>query len=504
MQAARDWLRQRPNQIWLAIFGLYLVGRIILIAGGHIYTSYDAFTYRANPGTVDDGLVSLAGDAPRPWGLPLFYALFGSDGARTVAQWAVGTLAWGWFAWELGSQLVTRLARYGTVGVIALLALTPTVASWDLAILTESLSISLGVAALGLLLHWLRTGRVAALAGLAVVGMWWTFLRPDIRAFTTALIGVLVLVAGRALWRLRTRRYPSRRAAGVRTLACALGAAVVLGSGIGWYAAISPTIEGVNARYDADAIVPPMKQDEHRLVYRLRVEVSLNPRLWDAFTNDLGMPVCPELEEFRRTHTMWDGRQWAYAYKRCAPLVEWVNARKDQIFWTGLAKADPGLFARTFLNELSLSLGGEAYAHVPSVVPKPVERLYFPSRRYGLWTSLSGLVVSLALVLWSGAARGRPGTHAAPRRFASAESRVGHRRLVWFGLLAFGTGVLSSLATIMLVTGELARFGIQEAIAARIGIIALLAAAVDVWLLRRRSGLSSPSAARPGQAPADA
>ena len=486
VHTARDWLRQRPNQIWAAIVGLYLVGRIVLIAGGHIFTSYDAFTYRPNAGTVDDGLLSFAGHSPRPWGLPLFYAPFGNDTARTVGQWAVGTVAWAFFAWEVGRHLRTRLARQVTVAAILLLALTPTVASWDLAILTESLSISFGVLGLGLLLHWLRTGRVAALAGLAIVALWWTFLRPDIRVFTAVLIGVLVLVAARALWRARAGAGPGAGGT-IRTLVCALAAAVVLGSGILWYAAITPALEQAGTRYDADAIVPPMKQDEHRLVYRLRVEVSLNPELWTAFTEDLGMPTCPEIEEFRRTHSLWDGREWAYAYKRCAPLVEWVNERKNQYFWTELAKADPGLFAKVFLDELSLTLGGEAYAPVPRIVP-PVEELAFPSRRYGLPIALAGFALSLGLALWLRVARGSTGA----------------RRLFWFGIVVFATALLSCLSTIMLVTGELQRFGVQEAIATRLAMIALLAASLDAWLHRRRGAVSPTAAATPGQAPADA
>jgi len=493
------WFGQSPARVWFVIFGLYLCGRVGLIAGGQVFLSYDAFTYAPRPGQPDDGLLSFTGHAPRPWGLPLFYAPLPNDTARTVAQWAVGTVAWAYLAWEVGRHLTTRTARYLTVSALLLLALLHAVASWDLAILTESLSLSFGALVIGLLLHWLRTGRLAALVAMTAVAIWWSFLRPDIRVFTAIVIGVLVLVAVRAGWGFWRRR------AVTRTAVAALASATVLGLGIVWYAAITPALEDAGTRYDADAIEPPMKQDEHRLVYRLRVEVSTNPELWAAFKNELGMPTCPELEAFTADRVNWRGREWAYAYKRCPPLVEWVNERKNNYFWSELARANPGLFARTFLQELSYMLGGEIYAHVPHVVPAAVEKIVFPSRRYGLQVALAGMALTLGLAWWSGAARPRPGAHAVKRRHAGAAVTTReHRRLVWLAIVLFGTALLSAVSTIMLVTGELQRFGVQEATAVRVGMIALLGASLDVWLRRRGGGVSSPEAATPGQAPAAA
>jgi hypothetical protein len=466
------------------IFGLYLVGRVVLIAGGHVFTSYDAITYAPRPGQPDDGLLSFTGEAPRPWGLPLFYAPFSSDEARTVAQWALATLTWGFFAWEVGRHLRTRAARYATVAAILFLALLHSVASWDLAILSESVSLSLGVLVLGLLLRWLRTGSVASLAGMTGAALWWTFLRPDIRVFTAVLIGVLVLVAAGRLWRSRQPAPgpDGARAAGTdrtgassqgtptaarRTVTAAALSCLVLAGGIGWYVAITPALERSMTRYDGDAIEPPLPQDEHRFVYRLRVDVSTNPELWQAFTTELGMPTCPELSEFTNDTLNWRGREWAEAYRRCPALVDWVQERKDQYFWADLAAADPGLFAKTFLRQLSLTLGGESYADVPAVVPGAVEKLVVPSRRYGLPLALLGFAATLGLAWWAGALRS-------------------HRRLVWFASGVFATALLSATATIVLVTGELQRFGVQEAVATRVAMLVLLGATLDAWLARRR------------------
>lgn len=502
IKAVRHWFGESPVRVWAVIFGLYLIGRIILIAGGQVYTSYDAITYAPRPGQPDDGLLSFTGQAPRPWGLPLFYAPFGSDESRTVAQWALATLAWAFFAWEVGRHLRTRAARYATTSAILFLALLHAVASWDLAILSESLSLSLGVLVLGLLLRWLRTGSVLSIAGMTAAGLWWTFLRPDIRVFTAILIGVLVLVAGRSWWRSRRAgratalaadtaeppatptRTAGKPAAASRTVAAALASSLVLGLGIVWYAAITPALEQSMTRYDGDAIVPPLPQDEHRLVYRLRVDVSTNPELWHAFKTELGMPTCPELEAFTSDRLNWRGREWAEAYRECPALVAWVHERKNQYFWTDLATTNFPLFAKTFLRQVSLSLGGEIYADVPAVVPSAVEKLAFPSRRYGLPLALLGFAASLGLAWWAGATRT-------------------HRRLVWFSAVVFATALLSAVATIVLVTGELQRFGVQEAVATRVAMLVLLGCALDAWLGRRRdeaaaASVSSTGAARPG------
>jgi hypothetical protein len=197
--------------------------------------------------------------------------------------------------------------------------------------------------------------------------------------------------------------------------------------------------------------------------------------LWNAYKVELGMPTCPELEAFT-TESDWKGRAWVEAYTRCPALVAWVGARKDQLFWSELAAENPALFAKAFLKRTSLNLGGSVYADVPQVVPAQAENLVFPSQRYGLPLALLGFAVAIALGWWSGAIRANP-------------------RLVAFASIVFGTALLSSVATIVLYTGEIQRFGIQETVATRIAIIILLACALDGWLQRRnaaRAATTSP------------
>jgi hypothetical protein len=503
----RAWRRYAANTVAVGatIAMAYLAARLVIVLGGTVFESHDSAVYapREDPARNLGPLLSFVGNAPRPWGLPLFYSLFGSDEWRTVGQWALATVAWAAFAWEVPRHLRTRAARIAVVAAILVFACVRDVASWDLAILTESTSISLGVLVLTFLLRWLRTGSWVAVAAMTLFGIWWTFIRPDIRVFTVVTAAALLLIAARALWRARRGRPaaeatagPADRTAGRptttrRTVTAAVASGLVLGLGIVWYAAITPRMERAMVPYDADAVDPPMAQNEQRFVYRLRVDVSTNPELWATYTTKIGMPTCPELEAFTADTHNWRGREWAEAYRRCPALVGWVQERKNRYFWTDLVTADPALFAKTFFRQLSLTLGGEVYADVPRVVP--FEKLAFPSRRFGLPLALLGFAAAFALAWWAGALRS-------------------HRRLVWFAVGVFAAALLSATATIVMVTGELQRFGVQEAVATRVAMLVLLGCALDAWLARRRgrrpadepAAVSSPEAATPGPAQAAA
>jgi hypothetical protein len=499
------WFADNPIRPWLVIFAAYVAARLVIVIAGPVYQSSDSAVYaaRADPTLNHGPLISLIGHAPRPWTLPVFYAPFPDDQWRAVAQWALATVAWAAFAWEASRHLRTRGARYAIVAGLLLFGCLTQVASWDLAILTESLSISLGVLVLALTLRWLRTRSWVALAGTAFVTICWTFLRPDTRVFTVVMIAVLGIDAlwpsARALWsRWRERGKARHRAASrdrtagqaataTRRLIPGLVAAVVLVASLGWYAAITPSMDRAMVPYDAGAIHPvPLPQAEQIRVFRLRVDVSTDPAMWDAFRNQLGMPSCPELDAFR-SDPVWHEVQWAEAYTRCPALVTWVQARENQNFWTELALKNPGLVLRKFSQELSLNLGGAQYAAAPHVIPGTLEKLVFPSRRYGLPVALVFFGVALWLALWAGARR--------------AGGLV--RRLFWAAIVIFGVALLSAIATVAVFTGELGRYGIQEAYASRLSVILLLGCALDAALQRRRAhrdaaAVSSPTAATPG------
>jgi hypothetical protein len=510
--AVGRWFADNPVPLWLVIFAAYLGARLVIMIQGPIYQSSDSAVYsaRTDPTLNHGPLISLIGHAPRPWTVPVFYALFPDDRWRTIGQSALATIAWAALAWEAGKHLRTRTARYAIVAGLLLFGCLTEVASWDLAILTESLSISLGVLVLALTLRWLRTRSWAALAGTALITVCWTFVRPDIRVFTVVMIVVLGIDAVwptvGPLWRRwRDRRGSARHRAAVpertagtramvtRRLIPAVAAAVVLLGSLGWYAAISPGMDRAMVPYDMGALRPdPLPQPEQVLVFRLRVDVSTDPAMWDAFRNQLGMPSCPELDAFR-ADPVWHEVEWAQAYTRCPALVTWVQARENQNFWTGLALKNPGLFLRKFSAEMSLNLGGAQYAAATHVVPAPLEKLVFPSRRYGLPVALVFFAVALGLAVWAGAWR--------------AGGLL--QRLFWAAIALFGVAMLSAAATVAVFTGELGRYGVRADYASRLSVIMLLGCALDAALLRRRArnsggNISSTAAATSGPAQAAA
>lgn len=454
-----------PATPYLAVFLVFLLGRALLLIGGEVFTARDTYVYayREDPAFNLGPLVSFVGNAPRPWGLPLFYAIFPDDQWRAVGQWAFATFAWTLLAVELARHMRTRLAGVGVFAAVLLLALMTNVASWDFAILTESMSTSIGVVVFALLLRWLRTGSTLWLALMTVAAVWWTFIRPDIRIFIAVLIVILVWFAWRA-WRGRTASPTDWR----RAVGGALVAGLVLTLGIAWYSAITPRMMETFRPYDGDAIPEsPLQPDEQLYVFRLRIDAAYEDRMWSAFKTKLGMPTCAELDEIRKS-SEWRSVEWARAYTRCPDLVAWVQEQpKGALFWSRLATEDPALFARKFTELVSLTLGGEAIANVPQVVPAPVENLGFPSRRYGLAVVVLGLGVALAAALVAGAHRT-------------------HRRLFLASVGLAVVAVGSAVATVVMHSGEYARFGVQETLATRISMIMLLACALDAWWARRR------------------
>jgi hypothetical protein len=453
--------KRSPESLGLiALFVVFLAGRLVMLRGGKILTAPDSWVYahRDDPARNLGPLVSFTGHAPRPWGLPIFYALFGNDSARVAGQWTLATLAWAFLAWELTRQMRTTLARLVTCAAVLGLALMNTVASWDFAILSESISISLGLIVIALFLRWRRTGSVGYLIALTAFAVWWTFIRPDIRVFTVVLILLL------AWYALRGKQ--NRVAPAVACLALLLG--------VGWYAAITPAMNEAFKAYDGDAIPGnPMPLDEEIFVHRLRTLTFTDPALLETFHTKLNMPSCPATEKFAQ-RSDWATIEFGQAYRSCPDMVAWGDGLGHD-FWGGLAKADPVAAAGKFFETVSYTLGGQIYASAPQVVPGLAERAVFPSRRFGLPITLAALAAGLAIALATGGWRR-------------------HRRMLLTGLVLGTTSILSAIAAVARGSGEYGRFGIQETIASRLAVIIFVCLAIDLLVERRRRTLEGESA----------
>jgi hypothetical protein len=420
------------------LLGAFLAGRLVIVTKGVVFSSNDSATYAARPGS--GSLISLFGHAPRLWGVPLFYALFGSDPARAYGQWALGTIAWGALAAVVFGLLRHPLARIAGAAAVLMIGLLPQVDSWDFAILSESLSISLGVLTLALLLHWVATNSRASLIGTIAVAVWWTFTRPDIRVFTVFLLLAMVLFA----WRMPARRTASLVAAGVLLLT------------IGWTTAVFGTAERT---YQASS---PLGVDEG-IMYQLRTQVFPDAPIKAVFVAKLGMPDCPGADAIA-AQPVWRVEEFAAAVDACPALRAWVDQHRDTAM-SEFARADPALYLRMTDDLMKLTLGSAHYASVPGVLPGRLGALIFPVDP-GLLRLTVALLLGVVGVLVTRARRVDP-------------------VLTWGMVAVAAVCLVSAESNVVFGVGEFWRFGVQEAAGLRVAILLLLVVTADTLLMRR-------------------
>jgi hypothetical protein len=448
---ALDWRTLLKRRGILLLLGAYLGARLVVLAGGEVFTSYDTFSYakRGDPFYDRGDLISFTGHAPRLWGTPLFYSLFGSDALRAAGQWTVATLSWGFLAWVVWGLVSHTAAKFVATAGVLVLALLNQVGNLDFAILSESLSISLGVLVLAGFLRWMATGSRLSLALLTAAAFWWTFVRPDIRVFTVFLVVVLAGIA----WRIPGRRHLAAVSAGLLAVAVA------------WCTLIVPVAAADFEKWGALG----MNQSEELFVSRLRIDVLPNPTVKAVFTDKFGMPACPAAEA-SAARVEWDLVEFANAYRGCPELVEWSHANMDSSF-RRLAIAAPGAYLAMTADLTGQSLVGGTYAKVPTVVPGVVHRVVYPGMPWTLPVLLGVLALAIAAAVGTGAVRANP--------------------LV--GWTAIGTALISAISVVAgaAVVGGFWRFGVQEGVGIRLAIIWLAAIVLD-QLLDRRSGKSVP------------
>lgn len=443
-----------PEAVLTGLLAVFVAARVLICVRGDVFTSFDTFSYahRGDPAFDRGSLVSLTGHAPRLWGVPVFYAIFPNDQARAVAQWTVGTVAWGLLACALWACLRTLVARAVAVAAVLVVALLPQVANWDFAILSESLSISLGVLTLALLLLWARTNVVWYLVGATAVAVWWTFTRTDIRVFVIFLILTLAVVA----W----RRPPKRRHALVATAVLVLATI--------WCTAITPVVDRTYTGWSA---TPEVRHEEGLMLFRLRLHVLPDPEVKAIFQREFGMPSCPGMEEIA-AGPAWETAKFAAAYEQCPEFKAWGERNAADV-WQRYAQAEPGVFARQMREVVRLSVAGSDYAKTERVVPMTVEKLVFPPRSWVLKALGAALVLAAAAVVF--VARRRPAL-ALAATVVAVSSGVSLLAGIWFG------------------AGEYWRFGIQEAIGLRLAVLIAVVAAVDALVVawRDRARVSAP------------
>ncbi|HEY7176660.1 MAG TPA: hypothetical protein VH442_17245, partial [Micromonosporaceae bacterium] len=336
-----------------ALIGAYIAVRLSILARFTVYLSTDSPSYGPASGHPYLRTLSFAGHAPRPWGVPLLYNLVHDEWARAATQWTVGTMAWSFLAYGLWLHLKSRTARVVGAVLLLVLALNASVYPWDYAILSEPLSIDLGLLAFGLLAVWLAKRCWWALAGMVVAAFWWTFTRQDILPIAGAFIlAVGVAAAYRKRW-TRNQRLGT------------LGAVAVMLGGILWATLIIPNVNIGYASWGAH-----YRLSESTFLYRLRFIILPDRIERDAYYHQFGMPACPGLQQIADGHP-WNMGQFNKDYAHCPDLRTWV-IKNGQTSGYRFAIDDPAHYLAKTISILPNMLRGApgAYARPVTVLPR--------------------------------------------------------------------------------------------------------------------------------------
>lgn len=190
----------RATPVVFLVLGLaFVVLRLVVVlAVRRAFGDFpDSSTYRQATTGPAYSYLSFAGNAMRPFTVPLLYTLLPGDGARVAAQFVISVAAWLTLAGIVASALRDERVKVAGFVTVLLFGSTYLVTTWDLAIASESLTISVGVLAVA---AWLRFGsRPTTWSGLAVIvaTTLWMFTRAQ--AFPL----VLLLAVAVVLWSIR-------------------------------------------------------------------------------------------------------------------------------------------------------------------------------------------------------------------------------------------------------------------------------------------------------------
>jgi hypothetical protein len=137
----------------------------------------------------------------KPWGTPLLWKLLpgSTDVAAPIAQWLISVAAWLVLACVVYRVLRHRAAKLAGFALVLAFSLVPAVAVWDGALLTESLTLSLGALLLAALLLLVETPTWPHVAAVMLVSLLLAGTRaPNGYLAPFVLIPVALLVARRS------------------------------------------------------------------------------------------------------------------------------------------------------------------------------------------------------------------------------------------------------------------------------------------------------------------
>lgn len=159
----------------------YVAARLLLVINAEPFGTPDTIWYQ--------GDVSLLGNAPRPWLLPLVHAALPERGVMLL-QTLLSAGAFLVLAFALAATVRSVWLRVGLMAIVLLIGVSPRVTNWDMAMLSESIAISMTCLLIACLAH-LPTMIDRYPAALVAVVTLWAFSR-DANMLIVLPVGLLI------------------------------------------------------------------------------------------------------------------------------------------------------------------------------------------------------------------------------------------------------------------------------------------------------------------------
>lgn len=461
--------------------GVYLLMRAVQLAmlGNPVVTADTPMYRRPHQAWLDFSASSFTGHSLRPWPITVLYALAPTDTSRVVVQILIATCCWSFCIWQFARLMPHRVASLGLGLTVAGLAGAAGVSGFDAALLSESVTVSLiALFVGGLLSVGSGRGRLPTMTTTFVAASLLGLLRPVL----IPLVLVAVLVTGLALWAYRGRTGP-----------VLLPALVLAMLGVGTVAYAWSYNVQVDRTWGEWMGVPGLNGRTLTQYYLAAYTTPYGPKLIDAMVA-AGAPACIRQ---RLSPAPDDAAVDRVQVDRlgCPEGQAWLSAQYLSTLARQLARHPSA--ARTYFGEALddasvVSVQNAVGEHsLPSLVPGPVERLFF-TRRQGsgldpllMWSAIVGAVL---------AARSAVG-----RRPRSATTPfMGHPALGWPIGFAVVAGYAALAGTALLSAADASRVALPVTVLLRLLLVAVAAWTAAAVVTAVRAG---PAPGVPGRAP---
>jgi hypothetical protein len=434
---------RRSLVAWAVAYTVFAAVRVAAIAGRPVGIFDDTYGY-LNLSFVGHG---------RPWVVPLLYNVISADGLRIVAQCAIGIVCWCGLAYVAASVVQRTPLKVIIAAGVLVVGASPQVTRWDLALLSESLALSLTAAAIACwILFAMRatTGRMVAVWAITLL---WAFTRP---AHLMLLPVLLVLLLVSLSWR------SGRRLRGA--LLCALVPVAIWG-------AVSVRNDPGMTEFNVDSILDiRMLANADRAHYFAEHGMPLTRSMLRFHGVVRRDSVGPSLVRYARIPTGFKVPVIVAAGGR--PFIRWMRDKGPTTYVEWLASHPKYTFVEPLqhLDDLvtadlqSITPAFESRSVLPSFLTSPIYES-FGFYLFAFAAALLSAIVAVLRRLFS-----RPLTIA----WCVIASSVAMLYIVWLGSAIEG-----------------ARHAIVASVASRIGLLLVLTFTADLYLTARRKGLAT-------------